>query len=53
MGKEVYVNTFGVARIIDGFFIGDHLIAKQLQFMRKHEVTHIVNCAGHQIPNFF
>lgn len=41
----------GGIKVKDGLFVGDELAAKDLEFIEGNKVTHIVNCAGDQVPN--
>ena len=50
---DMPLTVFGVARIIDGLFIGDLSVALNARFIQQHNITHVVNCAGHKIENEF
>lgn len=41
----------GAIKIKDALFIGDELAAQDLEFVVSNKVSHIVNCAGREIPN--
>lgn len=41
----------GAVKIKDGLFLGDEFAAQDLEFVVGNKVTHIVNCAGRQVPN--
>lgn len=41
----------GAIKIKDGLFIGDEFAAQDLEFVVANKVTHIINCAGRQLPN--
>lgn len=41
----------GAIKIKDGLFLGDIYAAQDLAFIVTNKVTHIVNCAGLQVPN--
>ena len=41
----------GAIKIKDALFIGDELAAQDLEFVVTNKVSHIVNCAGREIPN--
>ena len=41
----------GAIKIKDALFIGDELASQDLEFVVSNKVTHIINCAGTQIPN--
>ena len=49
----------GAIKIKDGLFIGDEFaaqvtqlkIVQDLEFVVANKVTHIINCAGRQVPN--
>lgn len=43
----------GAIKIKDGLFMGDEYSAQDLDFMLTNKITHIVNCAGKQIPNIW
>lgn len=39
------------AKLKDGLFLGDHEAAQDLEFIIANKITHIINCAGREIPN--
>ena len=41
----------GAIKIKDGLFAGDEFAAQDLEFVVANKVTHIINCAGKQVPN--
>jgi len=41
----------GAIKIKDALFIGDELAAQDLEFVISNKVSHVVNCAGREIPN--
>ena len=47
------IKVFGVARIIDGIFIGDKSVSQNAKFVIQHQVSHVINCAGNELPNEF
>jgi protein-tyrosine phosphatase len=44
-------DIIGAVKVKDGLFIGDEFAAQDLEFIVTNKVTHIINCAGKQIPN--
>ena len=44
-------DMIGAIKIKDGLFIGDELASQDIEFVVANKVTHIINCAGKQIPN--
>ena len=44
-------SMIGAIKVKDALFIGDELAAQDLEFVVSNKVTHIINCAGTQIPN--
>lgn len=53
-------DMIGAIKIKDGLFIGDEfaaqvnnlkLIIQDLEFVVANKVSHVINCAGRQIPN--
>ena len=53
--KEVYIDmdqTLGGIKIIDGIYIGDIIVAQNLQFIANNSINFIVNCAE-ELPEFF
>lgn len=43
----------GAIKIKDGLFIGDEYASQDFEFIVTNKVTHIINCAGKQIPNYW
>lgn len=46
-------DMIGAIKIKDGLFIGDEFSAQDLEFVVANKVSHIINCAGKQINNFW
>jgi len=44
-------DMIGAIKIKDGLFIGDEFAAFDAEFVVANKVSHIINCAGKQIPN--
>lgn len=44
-------DMIGAIKIKDALFIGDELAAQDLEFVASNKVTHIINCAGWEVPN--
>lgn len=44
-------DMIGAIKIKDGLFIGDSFAAQDQEFVVANKVTHIINCAGKQVPN--
>eukprot|EP00347_Sterkiella_histriomuscorum_P022350 403330790 len=44
-------DMIGAIKIKDALFIGDEFAAQDLEFVVANKVTHIINCAGKQVPN--
>ena len=44
-------DMIGANKIKDGLFIGDEFAAQDLEFVMANKVTHVINCAGRQVPN--
>lgn len=44
-------DMIGAIKIKDALFIGDELASQDLEFVVTNKVTHVINCAGRQIPN--
>ena len=44
-------DMIGAIKIKDGLFIGDEFAAQDLEFVMANKVTHVINCAGRQVPN--
>lgn len=40
-------------RVKDGIFIGNHAAASDRDLLVLNKITHIVNCAGKEIPDYF
>jgi len=40
-------------KIISGIFIGNQEAAQEIEFISSIKCSHIINCAGHSIPNLF
>lgn len=54
MDNEFYCGDHtGLSRVIDAIFLGEKNSSKDLRFVRKYNITHIVNCAGNEIQNLF
>lgn len=61
MQAPMDLDIVGAIKIKDGLFIGDEFSAQvplfrvsnlqDLEFVAANKVTHIINCAGRQIPN--
>ena len=60
MQTVIDVDIVGAIKIKDGLFIGDEFSAQvrclaptyqDLEFVATNKVTHVINCAGLQIPN--
>lgn len=47
------LQILGAIKIKDGLFLGDEFAAQDLDFLISNKVTHIINCAGKQVPNLF
>jgi hypothetical protein len=41
----------GPIKIIDGVFMGNSLASSDLDWLTVNHVTHIVNCAGKDLPS--
>ena len=48
-----HLQIIGAIKIKDGLFMGDEYSAQDLDFMVTNKITHIINCAGKQIPNIW
>lgn len=46
-------DMIGAIKIKDGLFIGDEFSAQDLEFVVANKVSHIINCSGKQIGNFW
>jgi hypothetical protein len=44
---------FRTVRIHDGLFLGDKYSSTDQRLLDMNQVTHIVNCAGGEVPNAF
>lgn len=40
-------------KILDGLFIGNQEAAQEIDFISSIKCNHIINCAGHSVPNLF
>lgn len=40
-------------KIKDGLFIGDVDASRDPEFIELYKITHVINCAGGQLPNFW
>jgi len=40
-------------KIKDGLFLGDAEASQDLEFLELNKITHVINCAGKQLPNLF
>ena len=38
-------------RLCDGIYLGDVFASKDTHFLVMNKITHIINCAGREIPN--
>lgn len=43
-------STTGPLKLIDGLFMGNALAASDLDWLTLNQVTHIINCAGLDLP---
>ena len=43
--------SLGYVRLIDGLFLGDIHASSDINFLVLNKVTHLVNCAGKEMPN--
>ncbi|CAK0884366.1 unnamed protein product, partial [Prorocentrum cordatum] len=50
-GPQLDYEILGAVKVKDGLFIGDELAAGDLEFIVSNKVTHVINCAGRQVPN--
>lgn len=46
-------NSITAIRVKDGIFIGNHAAASDRELLIIHKITHIINCAGEEIPDYF
>jgi len=44
-------DSIGAVKIKDGLFMGDVYAAQDLELLVTNKVTHIINCAGRELPN--
>jgi hypothetical protein len=51
--QDMYSEFIGAIKIRDGLFIGDQLAAQDYEFVITNKVTHIINCAGLHIRNYW
>jgi hypothetical protein len=51
MSMQFPEDMIGAIKIKDGLFIGDSFAAQDQEFVVANKVTHIINCAGKQVPN--
>ncbi|CEM11682.1 unnamed protein product [Vitrella brassicaformis CCMP3155] len=45
------MDILGAVKVKDGLFVGDELSAHDFEFLLANKVSHVVNCAGRQVPN--
>lgn len=43
--------SLGYVRLIDGLFLGDIHASNDLNFLMVNKISHLVNCAGKEMPN--
>ena len=43
--------SLGYVRLIDGLFLGDMHASSDLNFLMLNKISHLVNCAGKEMPN--
>ena len=43
--------SLGYVRLMDGLFLGDMHASGDLNFLMLNKISHLVNCAGKEIPN--
>lgn len=43
--------SLGYVRLIDGLFLGDMHASGDLNFLMLNKISHLVNCAGKEMPN--
>ena len=43
--------SLGYVRLIDGLFLGDIHASSDLNFLTLNKISHLVNCAGKEMPN--
>lgn len=46
-------NSITAIRVKDGIFIGNHAAASERDLLVLHKITHVINCAGEEIPDYF
>ncbi|CEL99781.1 unnamed protein product [Vitrella brassicaformis CCMP3155] len=46
-------DILGAVNVKDGLFVGDQLSAHDIEFLLNHKVSHVVNCAGREVPNSY
>lgn len=51
--QDMYSEFIGAIKIRDGLFIGDQLAAQDYEFIITNKVSHIINCAGLHIRNYW
>ena len=43
--------SLGYVRLIDGLFLGDINAPSDLNFLMLNKISHLINCAGKEMPN--
>jgi len=43
--------ALGAVRLCDGIYLGDIFASKDTHFLVMNKITHVINCAGREIPN--
>ena len=51
--KGLGLTFIGAIKVKDGLFIGDELAAQDFEFTISNKVTHVINCSGKQIRNYW
>lgn len=51
--QPFYYAQINANKIIDGLFIGNQEAAQEIDFLTGIKCNHIINCAGHSVPNLF
>lgn len=51
--KGLGLTFIGAIKVKDGLFIGDELAAQDFEFAISNKVTHVINCSGKQIRNYW
>ena len=53
--KQKILNSefIGAIKVKDGLFIGDELAAQDFEFAATNKITHIINCSGREIRNYW